>query len=264
MTLTTDTLAVLSRPIPEEKLLTVKKGDRGTYTYADTDYLESRLAAVDPNYMIDYRSGGQWVLVCGINLLGVLRTATAGYYIPTEIRYWDRETRQYKTRPATPDDAHTIVTKAQAAAFRRACATFGLGAELWPDKTRALEGEETEDTHTTTATQKYNPPAARSTNGQREPGSGRTQGNRGPSDKQRVMLTTGTDSREGFHVPEDIVDNLTSGWGGTASKLTDALIAIKNEKQDNNKRPSYYIAKALVTAGLDEDGRLPESDSDPD
>src|SRR5260221_14214289 len=108
MTLTTDTLAVLSRPIPEEKLLTVKKGDRGTYTYADTDYLESRLAAVDPNYMIDYRSGGEWGLVCGINLLGVLRTETAGHYIPTEIRYWGREARQYHTPPPSPEDGKHI------------------------------------------------------------------------------------------------------------------------------------------------------------
>lgn len=103
----------LRQPIPQQYLRTVDKGQRGSYVYADVDYLESRLEEVDPDYQLDYKVDGD-VMICAIKLLGVLRSSTAGIEAPR-----DRAER------------HTQVTKAEAAAFRRACAKFGLGAELW-------------------------------------------------------------------------------------------------------------------------------------
>src|SRR5258708_4307213 len=169
--------------------------------------------------------------------------------------------------------------KAETGAIGRALAGLGFGTQFtgseFDEGDRLADapvdvqpaGNGSKPTTTTTKPTTYKPANTRVSDS-RESASTRTGepwgGQRGVSDKQRVMLTTGTDEREGFSVPMDVVNNLTAGWGGTASKLIDALMVLQKENKDYNKRPAHYIAQALQTAGLDEHGLPVESDADPD
>ena len=156
--LTPEIRAALRVPIPANKLLTVDKGARGVYKYADEDYLKSRLSDVDPDWELHYEASGS-VMTCHITLCGVTRGATAGIDGPTALRHPKGHAQQFQV-VRTPDgqpilltvgergyvDEHLRASKAQSASFRRACAEHELGAELWPSKLQA-ESE--------TATQEY-------------------------------------------------------------------------------------------------------------
>jgi len=101
------------------------------FTYADLDYLERRAQEVDPDYGVHFDASTTNVIVCSVTIRSVSRSATAGYFLPAEYDVWDSKKDQYVTRKMNAEVSHTIVTRAQAAAERRAFAMFGLGAELW-------------------------------------------------------------------------------------------------------------------------------------
>jgi len=129
--LTEDIRVALSAPL-DPKFLRSRKGSGGkTFSYADLDYLESRVAAVDPDWAIHFTSTTQNVIVCTVVIHTIPRSAVAGYYIPDEYEIWDNNKKQMVSRLMTAETSHTVVTRAQAAAERRAFAMFGLGAELW-------------------------------------------------------------------------------------------------------------------------------------
>lgn len=156
--LTEEVRAKLRQPIPPEKQLSVFKGKaRGTYHYADEDYLKSRLTEVDPDWTLDYHTVGN-IVTCTIGIFGVPRSALAGVEPPPALR----DTNGYVVRdangsaiPTAPGDPgymeeHTRVSKGQSAAFRRACAEHELGAHMWPSKLATQETEgATEDAHST-------------------------------------------------------------------------------------------------------------------
>jgi len=216
--------SALRVPIPQNKLLSRKGPGGTTLTYTSTDYLEERLTAVDPDWQVDFRDAGNGAIVCAIRLLGVQRSALAGYLIPKEMTYYDTETRTRKTRPTTTEDAHTIVTKAQAAAFRRACAMFGPGAELWPDKTRDAQDDvpDRKPTQPTRAEQAGALAEANKNNGHNDLG---PRGQGFATEAQIKFL------RDVFFVPPLVARELTSGSNGTTS----LLINYMKERQADSK-----------------------------
>lgn len=137
--LSAEVRAILEAPL-DPAFLRERKGDGGRmYTYADLDYLESRASQVDPDWQNPAFAPLAHGLSCTICILGVPRSATAGYYVGATYEVWDGYQKEMVQKPMTSRVAHTIVTAAQAAAERRAFAKFGLGAELWAHHERDYE-----------------------------------------------------------------------------------------------------------------------------
>ena len=230
MSLTAEDIKKLSAPLAKSALRE-RKGQGGkTFTYADLDYLERRVGEVDPDWQIDFREVGTTGIVCAVRILGVQRSATAGYYIPDTYQVWDADSRSYKERKMTAEVAHTIVTRAQAAAERRAFAMFGLGAELWNKEAASAEDEDER-------------PARKSS------GSGSSQSSRPASRDAGSGSGLATPKQvsylgDAFLVPARVAEKLTGGREGTASALIDALRNVKDEP-DYEKNPNKYIEKAL-------------------
>lgn len=133
--LTEEARVALAAPL-DPKYLKTRKGQGGKlFTYCDLDYLERRAGEVDPDWGVHFDATTPNVLTCTVTILSISRSATAGYFLPQkyEVSRWNPDTRKSESaiKDMNPEEAHTRVTRAQAAAERRAFAMFGLGAELW-------------------------------------------------------------------------------------------------------------------------------------
>lgn len=142
--LTEEARAALAAPL-DPRFLKTRKGQGGKlFTYCDLDYLERRAGEVDPDWGVHFDATTPNVLTCTVTILSIPRSATAGYFLPQkyEVSRWNSDTRKSEStiKDMNPEEAHTRVTRAQAAAERRAFAMFGLGAELWASQ--ESEGEE--------------------------------------------------------------------------------------------------------------------------
>ena len=158
-------LAAMRAPIPASQILTVNKGNRGKFQYANMKYLTQRAREADPAAEIHFTStmaptgaGAAGVMHCEVIIFGVAEEATAGFYIPAQTKHWDNDKREYVTRDMTDDEAHTLVTAAEASAARRAFAKHGIGDELWPDKSQQQQ-------QSTTGAQQQQYESASSSNG---------------------------------------------------------------------------------------------------
>jgi len=252
--------SALRVPIPQNKLLSRKGPGGTTLTYASTDYLEERLTAVDPDWQVLFTAPSPNVVICTLTLLGVQRSAVAGYVIPKEMTYWDAEARATKTRTTKPEDAHTIVTKAQAASFRRACAMEGLGAELWPDKTRE-DHEDTPAAQTSKPMQTKAPTYAVEDASARTRPKGQSNGKVAPegrgsgTDEDLAKLAKGSGFatasqlkflRDAFFVPPAVARELTSGVNGTTSLLIDYMKQKQTGNDDFEREAPGYLHEALL------------------
>ncbi len=234
--LTPEVEAILSAPVPANEIKSYEGKGGKEMRYTSVDFVENRLRSVDRSFGKTVAASGG-VIIVHYTVLGVTRGNL--FDLDKEGKY------------GTP------ATNGLARACRRAAKEFGVARELWED----VEDAPATTTTTTTArsTQKYNPPAAKSTNGQREPGSG------GPSRKQIEQLAD-NGPRDGLHVPEEVYKRLEPGWGNSASKLIEVLFQLRKDNADYYDNPNEYIGQALNQIGLSKLTRyLPEeSDADPD
>lgn len=270
MSLTNEDIKKLSAPLAPSALKE-RKGQGGkTFTYADLDYLERRMSEVDPDWQIDFREIGNNGIVCAVRVLGVQRSATAGYYIPDTYQVWDNESRSSKERRMNAEVAHTIVTRAQAAAERRAFAMFGLGAELWNPALSDHQAEEEVDHRATTMgetrkTRQVNTDTEPNHNGSLRDGTGTNY--KAPNQSQLDYLTD-------LGVAEAVAKRLNANGSRTnpsqVSQVITSLMNMRRDKDDFADKKATYAeevvaqvapslvsgtqkARKLVPAGVDED-----------
>lgn len=248
--LTEEVRAALSAPL-DPKFLRQRKGQGGKmFTYADIDYLERRASEVDPDWgapaglsmfvVTDYS------VVCNITICSVPRSATAGYYIPAEYDVWDNNQKQMVSRKMTAEVAHTIVTRAQAAAERRVFAMFELGAELWAHNESEYEADR----------------AAQDNGSKPRGGQTGSGGYKEPSPAALKMLTD-------LGVPESIARNLNA-WGrgkdpntgypmSDASEVIDALKKARGGSKGAVDRRTWepivsrYVSTTTTQGSADDD-----------
>jgi hypothetical protein len=238
-TLTPEVRAALSVPIPEQFIDTVDKGARGTFRVAMVDYLEKRLTEVDPGWEEELTTSGDGIIICTLTVLGVSRSGSAGIE-PVSALPGEKGWKSY----------HMRVGAGQAAAERRACAKFGLGAELWPKHI-----EETEDGE-------YVPPAgatSRPSGGTWRSGSGkpqaqtaaprtRTYNGRGPSEKQLELLTGDLQVPMDIATGLDNTDNSREVPSEASLVISHLISARRSDRNAYDRNPIKHIRDAKAEA----------------
>ena len=205
------------------------------------------------NWEDDVRTGDKNAAVT-LSIFGVRKSSSSSIWPAAQLKRTRKNGETYYIDNPQPNETE----KAEARAWRRAAAKHGLLSYLW-DKEDGHDEADEHDAPPARQTTGYHASTPKATNGQT---SYRTATQRteksttgGLSDKQVKTLTSGTPDRDGLHVPMEIVNGLTPGFGGTASKLIGTLFAIQKDVGEDEyyANTDEYIRQALAENDIDID-----------
>lgn len=210
--LTKEDLAILSAPVPKSEIKSYEGRGGKEMRYTSVEFVESRLAEVDPGFGKDVELGSKGITV---------------HYTVKGVRRGDAFDYDNVTTEGGKRAYGTPVTNGLARACRRAAKQFGVARELWEDAESDDSDEDEKPARKSAST------SSRS--------SGSSSGSGGASVEQKKLLKK-------FGVPDALVNSkkLTPGRDGTASGIIGLLIAARKADPDEyDEDAAPHIRRAV-------------------